>query len=172
MENSELSGLIRRVAAGDADSLEKIFLGMKDSILAFSMTFVGSRHTAEDVLQETMLKVWKGAGGYRPTGSARTWVLTIARNTAVDFIRRASREIPSEDGDGSFSDEKEPDTAPGELAEMVERLPAVERRIVLLHAVSGLKHREIAELLHLPLGTECRKYSESIRRLRRACEDR
>ena len=97
MENAELSGLIRRAAEGDVCALEKIFLEMKDSILAFSTTIVKSRHIAEDVLQETMLEVWKSAKRYQKTGSVWSWMLAIARKTAVDMLRRVHHETLAAD---------------------------------------------------------------------------
>ena len=172
MQNTELAGLIHSVAAGDAGALEKIFIGMKDAVFTYALTYVKSRAAAEDVLQDTMLKVWRNAKDYKNSGSARAWVLVIARNTAVDAVRRVSREIPFDDGLEETALSYAPDEARGELAGMLEQLAPADRRIVLLHAVAGLKHREAAKLLNLPLGTVCRRYAQSVSRLRRLYEAR
>ncbi len=164
-----MSGLIKNVANGDVTALEKIFMGMKDIIYSFAMTYVRNFQCAEDVLQETIIEVWKSARNYRSTGSARAWVLVVARNTAVDMIRRESHETTVDED--FIESEPENNVAAGyesgELAQLLEQLPPFERRLILLHIVAGLKHRETAKLLNLPLGTVCRKYSESIEKLRR-----
>lgn len=166
MENAELSMLIDQVASGSVEALEQIFLGMKDAIFSFALTYVKNRQTAEDLAQETMLALWQHAGNYKNSGSAKAWVLAIVRNAAIDSLRRTGREVPLADNRAEASTEDAP-FAGSEMAEMLAQLSPDARRIILLHAIAGLKHREVAKLLNIPLGTACRKYAESVGQLRR-----
>lgn len=165
MENTQLSALIRRTADGDLGALEAIFVEMRDGIFSFTLMRTGNRSLAEDILQETILQVHDSAKNYRRFSNPRAWILTIARNLSVSALRKTSRETELSDeieqNDG-FSTESHMD---GQIdaAAMISGLPPQEREIVVLHAISGLKHREIAKLLGLPLGTVCWKYNETSR---------
>ena len=80
-------GLIVRVAAGDGTALRELFC-RHAPWLAARLRSVLSAADVEDVLQETFLAVWRGAGGYRPDGSVGSWVWGIARRQAALFLRR------------------------------------------------------------------------------------
>ena len=114
---------------------------------------------ADDVVQETMIKAWKGLDGFRGDASTRTWVLRIAHNTAIDSLRRrrdravAPSELP----------EVEDPADPGMRAEGLDRLASVgkalaaldetSRSIVILREVEAMSYQEIAEALDVPVPT-------------------
>lgn len=104
MDNPELAKLIRRTADGDIGALESIFRAMKDGIYSFALITLRNRQAAEDIVQETMLEIYRSASHYQNTGSARSWVLTIARNCAVDAVRKACRETDTAIPEESISD--------------------------------------------------------------------
>lgn len=166
MDNVQLNYLIRRAAGGDIGAMEKIFTGMKDKIYSFVLMYVGSRQTAEDILQETILDVYQCAKSYRRFENPQAWILTIARNKAVSYLRTAGRETAlDEDSPLLFISESETESRLDVLS-LLSPLSLQEREIIILHAVSGFKHKEIARLLDLPLGTVCWKYNDAIRKLR------
>ena len=124
---------------------------------------------AQDTAQDTFVKVWESAPSYRPRGSPMAWLLTIARNLALSRLRRSGRQVDLDDEEW----EAIPAAVPGVsledrqvLQEALARLSGEERRIVLLHAVTGLKHREIAQLLELPLSTVLSKYHRGLKKLK------
>lgn len=168
-----LSVGIRRIAGGDLDALEEIFKEMKNSIYAFAYMYVGDRQTAEDILQETMLQIAESAKNFRVYGNPRAWIMAIARNIAANWLRKTGRETEFSE---NFADRSTPFEyrVTGELSalSLLESLTIREREIVVLHVISGLKHREIAKILNIPLGTVCWKYSESIKKLREICESK
>ena len=97
------------------------------------------------------------------------WMLTIARNLARSRLRRGGRQVGLEDEEWNAIPADLPAVSPEDrqvLQEALARLGEEERRIVLLHAVTGLKHREIAQLLELPLSTVLSKYHRGLKKLR------
>ena len=102
------------------------------------------------------------------------WLMTITRNLALDRLRQHSRTqtLPHEDWQ-ALPEEASPVTAEDRM--MLEALLSVledqERQIVTLHALTGLKHREIAALLGLPLPTVLSKYSRALKKLRLAWKE-
>jgi RNA polymerase sigma-70 factor (ECF subfamily) len=121
------------------------------------VTIVRDRGTAEDVAQETFVRAWRHAGTYDPRrGRVSTWLLTIARNTAIDAMRARKPEPLDPDGLAGRLQENDETARPeegvrfgGELAGLREP----QRRALFLAAFAGRTAREIAELEHTPLGT-------------------
>jgi RNA polymerase sigma-70 factor (ECF subfamily) len=154
--------LMSLAGSGDAGA----FAGLYDrhSRAAYSLAYrmMGERPAAEDLVQEVFLQVWRAAGSYRSErGSVRTWILSIAHNRGIDQLRStASRRRTQEKA------ERSPTTQSGEpfaetwrnlqreqVREALRGLPPEQLKVLELAYYSGYTHREIAELLDLPLGT-------------------
>jgi RNA polymerase sigma-70 factor (ECF subfamily) len=117
---------------------------------------------AEDVVQETMIKAWRSLGEFRGESSTRTWVLRIARNTAIDALRRRRERsvAPADlqhDEDGSTVDDparRAEGRAEVELLRAaLASLDELSRTIVVLREVEGLSYQEIADTLEVPIAT-------------------
>ena len=91
--------LLAQVAGGDMRALEALYRRMRVRVFAVALAVTGDPGTAEDVMQDTFVRVYSGAPGYRPQARARAWVLTIARHLALDAVRRRAREPVSEMAD-------------------------------------------------------------------------
>ena len=124
------------------------------------------------IQQETYLKVWTSAGSYQSQGKPLAWMFTIARNLCYMRFRDQKHE-----SDMGLSDLSEMET--GEFCPQIEDaadklvlygalkiLKEEERQIVLLHTTAGLKHREIAADLGIPLATVLSKYSRAMKKLK------
>jgi RNA polymerase sigma-70 factor (ECF subfamily) len=124
---------------------------------------MGEKHSAEDLLQDAFLKVWRSAESYRSErGSVRTWILSIVHNRAIDQLRslasrrrtqqkvesQAPRSQPSE----AFA-ESWRNTQREQVREALGTLPPEQLKILELAYFSGYTHVEIANLLDVPLGT-------------------
>ncbi len=173
-ENEYLDHCIAQMAVGDQAALADFYQRTKAAVFGFALSILKNRHDAEDVLQDTYLQVWQAAGSYRSHGKAMAWVLTIARHRAVDHLRTQGR-TESLDPEGR-QDQLAWSPAVTEedrltLAALLEQLGDQERQIVVLHALSGLKHREIAALLGIPLPTVLSKYSRAIKKLQLAWKE-
>lgn len=134
---------------------------------ALALSLLRDAHEAQDVAQDVYVKVWESAPAYRPQGSPMAWLLTVARNLARSRLRQSGRQIALDEEAWNAIPAAAPDVEDRQLLQgALARLGAEEREIVLLHAVTGLKHREIAQLLELPLSTVLSKYHRGLKKLR------
>lgn len=170
-----MEALIADIAAGDRAAVGALYEQTKTAVYGFALSILKNSADAEDVLQDTYVRVWSAAGGYRSMGKPMAWILTIARNLATSVLRDRSKttDIPEEDWIASPSSER-----PFEAMEQRMVLNAAmyalsdeERQIVMLHAVTGLKHVEIAGLLSLPLPTVLSKYSRAKKKLQNTLKE-
>ena len=164
--------LLRQVAGGDMRALEALYRGMRVRVFAVALAVAGDRGVAEDVMQDTFVRVYSAAPGYRPGSRARAWVLTITRHLALDAVRRRAREPPTAAaGCGAASPGGGPDGARLAMVNALLRLAEVDRQIVVLHDIAALTHAEIAAELQLPPGTVRWRYRVALARLRPLLEE-
>lgn len=164
--------LLAAIAGGDEEAFKEFYFRTVRPVYSYILSLTKSSHEAEDVLQETYLRIWTGAGDYRPMGKPLAWVFTIARNLC--YMRFREQKARGEEGYGEFEAEEEGRVCEGieqaadreVLLNALGKLKEEERQVVLLYAAAGMKHREVARALNLPLATELSKYNRSMKRLR------
>lgn len=169
-----LEDCIARIAGGDREALARLYGLTRPAVYGFALSILKNPHDAEDVLQDAYLQVWNAAPQYRSRGKAMAWLLTIVRNLATDQLRRQSRTEPLVWEDWQDRLAGIPAVSAEDrmaLAALLTALEDQERQIVALHALTGLKHREIAALLDLPLPTVLSKYSRALKKLRLAWKE-
>lgn len=160
--------LFRRIGHDDMAAFEELYVLTEKTVYAYALSIVRCHEDAMDVVSETFLKIRSAAHLYKPMGKPLAWMFTIARNFAMDHLREqgkyASQEIMETDfkEEFSFVDHVEDRMI---LEVVLKKLTEEERRIVMLHAVSGLKHREIAKALDIPLSTVLSKYKRTLKKL-------
>ena len=163
--------LLRQVAKGDREAFHQLYLDTDRSVYSFILSILKNPQDAEEVLQETYLKIWTSAGSYKPKGKPLAWMFTIARNLCYMKFRDQKRmaDIGLDELSGEETGELclplEQMTDAMMLKAALEILKEDERQIVLLHASSGLKHREIAAGLGMPLPTVLSKYNRAMKKL-------
>lgn len=159
--------LLAQIAGGDMRALEALYRRMRVGVFAVALAVAGDRGTAEDVMQDTFVRVYSAAPGYRPESRARAWVLTIARHLALDAVRRRAREtVSGMSGHSAAAPTGEPDGIRLDVVNALLQLGEVERQIVVLHDMAGLTHAEVAAELELPAGTVRWRYRVALARLR------
>jgi RNA polymerase sigma-70 factor, ECF subfamily len=162
--------LLVRVAGRDRDAFEELYHRFVRSVYGLALRRLRDRQRAEDAVQETFTAVWRSAGSYRPErGPAAPWLYAVARNAIVD--RQRARSEPAAEAPDLPSTEP----GPAERAEAsfvswrvhraLEELPAKEREVVELAYWSGLSQSEVAEYLHIPLGTVKTRTRSALQRL-------
>lgn len=163
-----LDSLIGSTASGDMEAFARLYHSTERAVYGFILSILRNRNDAEDILQDTYLNICTHAGSYQPQGKPMAWILTIAKNLARMRLREQRRTATAE------TPELEPDqTVPAQdenrvvLDTALRILSEEERQIVLLHASAGLKHRETAALLGLPLSTVLSKYRRALGKLKR-----
>jgi RNA polymerase sigma-70 factor (ECF subfamily) len=94
----ELERLLLRLSERDEPAFRSLYLATRRKLFSTILLLVRRRYLAEEVLQETYVRVWLNAGSYRPSlGSPMLWMTTIARNLAIDVVRKSTREVHSDD---------------------------------------------------------------------------
>ena len=164
--------LIIRMARNDGKAFSELYRQTSGVVYGFAMSILRNRHDAEDVMHDAFIKIYQSAVTYKPSGNPMAWILTIVRNLCLNKIRAGKVcEDLSEYADlagGSDDHENLLDRMVLETAMSI--LDAEERQIVVLHAMTGLKHREIAEILELPTGTILSKYNRALKKMRKELE--
>ena len=161
---------------GDTNSLAVIYDLTSKGVFTFVLPIVRDYATAEDIMQQTYISVYEKIASYQSGTNARNWILTIAKNLAINEFNK-QKKIVGFDYDeetyvpeGLYSLDKSLDTPVIKIAN--EILSEEEFKIVIMFAIGEYKHREIAEILGLPLGTVTWKYKNAIEKIRNEIEVR
>ena len=183
--------LIRLAAQGDSDAFDVIYLRYKPKLAKFIRGFVQDDSTADDLLQETFLRVYSHTEQYRPTSSFSSWIYRIATNICLNELRRR-RTHPmislNKEVQVAFTDSESetielheliPDTSfigPGEAVESSETMQEIDsalgslssahREVVTLRLYNELKYEQIAEILQCSVGTVKSRTFYGLRALR------
>lgn len=164
---------IAEVATGDATALETLYREAKSAVYGFALSYLKNAHDAEDVLHDTFVSVWSAAAGYQAQGKPMAWLLTITKNLCLDRLRRQTKqaELPDEERSDLFAEREDLSQEDKWLLQQtLQGLSEEERQIIMLHAIGGLKHREIAAMLDLVLPTVLSKYRRGLKKLKETYE--
>ncbi len=189
MEKKKLtdSELIRQyLKADDEDALEALVSRYASGVYSLAKRYIGDADVASDVAQETFVKAWKNLKKFDDSKNFQAWILTIAKNTALDSLKRkaplpfSSLEDP-ERGDDILSTIADPTPSMNEIFDAqtlsyamdraISDLPFAYREVVRLKYKPGFTFREIAEHLHIPLNTVKSNYRRALIRLRNTLKD-
>ncbi|HEV7662749.1 MAG TPA: sigma-70 family RNA polymerase sigma factor [Chloroflexota bacterium] len=187
------AALVACVAEGDAHALEQLYERHSRGVYSVTMRLLGDSPAAEEVVQETFLKLWRQPTAYQSArGRLFPWLLSVAHHHAVDLLRRRQLEqrhrmpaVPSSNGDGLVdlldnlglsSSDGDPQSRAGAFEQQATVVQALgnlskEQRVTLeLAYFRGLTQLEIANLLGLPLGTVKTRMRLGLQQLRKAPE--
>lgn len=167
VDRKELEQSLQRLKEGDTEALSAIYRLTSAAVFGFALSILKKQADAEDVLQETYLALYKGIGGYVPKEKPMAWVLTITKNLARMKLRNDLKvtQLEPEAMEGRLRGSEDTTVEDRMVLEtLLTCLSDEERQVVLLHAVAGLKHREIALLLALPLPTVLSKYRRALKK--------
>jgi RNA polymerase sigma-70 factor (ECF subfamily) len=172
--------VLPRAAIGDAETprqrLERLYRSSRDDVYAYVATLLGDRALAEDVTAIAFERAFRRRRLFNPRrGSERAWLFGIARNAALDELRRRSRNVrlarevadADEPDAGSSEDAVLRATVRAGLAELTPR----ERELVALKFHAGLSNREIARVLRVSESNAGTLLHRTITKLRKACDE-
>jgi RNA polymerase sigma-70 factor (ECF subfamily) len=182
MEKYADEQLIGEYLNGDEKALETLIGRYLKPIYGFVYGYAGNVQEAEDITQEVFLKAWRNLKKFDPQKSFKTWLFAVAKNTAIDFLRK-KRTIPfsafdNEEGGNDILDTLiDPAPLASELAERAEKAGALQdalgkispksRKIVSLYHDNQLNFREIAQMLGESLNTVKSRYRRAMVVLRK-----
>lgn len=152
--------LVRLVLEGDDAAFEYLFDRYREAIHRLLRQRLNGAHDADDLLQETFVKVYVNLHRYDPAYTFGQWVYTIARNTLIDFVRKRQEDLPI---DERFAAPASSAPTPEEsvinlqqrnqIERSIERLPLRYRTLIRMRFFDEYSYEEIAAKLSLPLGT-------------------
>ena len=164
---------IIEIGMSSKEAFEKFYYATDKVLYAYILSILKNHEDTMDVLHDTYIKIRSAAHLYKPMNKPMAWVFTIARNLAKTKITKNKRTLYSDnteiENDLSFSYVTDVEDRMV-LITVLKELTDEERSIILLHAVSGLKHKEIAEDLKLPLSTVLSKYNRGLKKLKNILE--
>jgi RNA polymerase sigma-70 factor (ECF subfamily) len=168
--------LIELVGAGDRSAFDELYQRYARPVLGLALRRLNDRGRAEDAVQDAFTAIWRSASSYdRSRGAGAPWLYAVARNAIVDGLRR-SPEPAAEAPDEPSAEPGPPDRAEASwvswrVHRALETLPEHERPVIELAYWGGLSQSEIAEYLHLPLGTVKTRTRSALARLATALEE-
>lgn len=157
--------LLKIARDNDRQAFTAVFTHFAPQIKAYGLSTAGMTGLgafAEELVQETMLKVWRNAARFDPgKASASTWIFTIARNARIDLIRRGARHKADVDADdlwleseeGEPCDQLEQKRNASAVRAAISTLPMEQAEVIGKVYIEGKSHSEVAAELSLPLGT-------------------
>ena len=173
--------LIRNYLDGNEACLEMLIKRHKRKVFTSILMVVNDRYIAEDLFQETFIKVVKTlrGGKYNEEGKFLPWVIRIAKNLAIDYFRKTKRmpTITSHDGEDIFrtfqisEDNKEQSMIKSQkeqtVRDLIKLLPDEQREVLVLRHYADLSFKEIAEITHVSINTALGRMRYALSNLRK-----
>jgi len=176
MDKTILDLYIKQIALGDRDSFHKLYEYAKKPIFLFALSIVKNRQAAEDILQETMLRVAFNSEKYRLGTNPKAWLLSITRNLCNDVLRLpSSHDLPLAETDFFLESKNDLAKSIEEIDEILSALQILshqEREIVSLYIYAGFSQVEIAKILQISYVRVRSQYKYALKKLRTHFEKR
>lgn len=181
--NDELESQARQwlthIASGRQSALENFYRHYHAQVMQFALRLVGNAADAAEITNESMLEVWRSAAGFAGGSKVRTWLFGIVNHRAIDLMRRR-RRLQSDDLDELVDDSPSCHIADvvggaqdaGHVRECVKQLPDRQKAVVHLAFFEGLSYPEVAEALHVPVGTVKTRVMHAKLRLQQCLSER
>ncbi len=162
--DSDLDRLIAQIAENNKDALTDLYKKTSAGVYSFALSILKNSHDAEDVLQDCFLCIRTAAKNYQSSGKPMAWILTITKHLCLKILEQKKYSA-------AFTYDHEAQSTDPDDKLVIEAclriLSDTERQIVVLHAVSGIKHREIALVMELPLATVLSKYHRALKKMKK-----
>lgn len=161
--------LFESIRRGEQDAFRELYEITYRPLYAFLLSHTLNSEDAQDLLQDTYIQIYKNCHMYKEQGNPMAWMMKIAKNLFLMKCRKDKVDSINYDdlqNELGFEVISNADNRMM-LEKMFELLSVDDRNLIILHDVSGMKHREIAKLMDLPLGTVISRYNRVIRKLQK-----
>jgi RNA polymerase sigma factor (sigma-70 family) len=155
--NNEEDRMVKGCVKGQPQHQEALYNKYYRKMFGVCLRYAPDRETAEDILQDSFVKVFKNIGSYEGKGSLEGWIRRVVVNTALELLRKKASMYPVVDLDQAVQTDSGWDIVSSlseqEILKMVQALPVGYRTVFNLYAIEGYSHKEIAEQLNISEGT-------------------
>lgn len=166
--------LMKKIKAYDQHAFEVLYNETSGAVFGLTMSILRNEEDAKDVVQNTFISIYEKIQSYQPDGKAMAWIFTITRNHAYMLLRQKQKhyhidldEVYNVGVDSTVAKDMHKEKLTSVL---LHELQEDEREIVVMHAMSNMKHKDIAKVLDLPISTVLSKYRRSLQKLRTLME--
>lgn len=163
--------LIEKCLEGDIKAQFQLYKQYSKAMYNIASRFLNNKMDAEDILQESFITAFNRLGELKNKDAFGSWLKRIVINKCISQQRRRKFEFEDIDDykfeDGSEPDESMPDVDPALVHNAIKELPDKGRAVLVLRALEGYKHQEIAEILNISVSTSKTQYSRSLALLNR-----
>lgn len=186
MEQARFDACMLRVCQGDKNALKEIYEEYMKYVFTIILQVVGNHADAEDITADFFIKLWSNSDKYVQGSSHKAYLATVARNMAIDYLRKHKREVlisefttdpVEEEGDSNsgamvVADSKTPSIENEviediSLKEALDTLKPREREIINMKVMNDMTFKEISQATNSPMGTVTWIYRQAINKLRR-----
>jgi len=150
--------ILIRAKAGDLEAFEYILSFYEKAIYNYCLRIIKNSQNAKDITQETFIKVYTHRTGIDPEKNIKTWIFTIATNTAYDFIRSKKRKRETsldEENEtiSSFAAYYPQEGLVSDVDKALEQIKPEYKKVLVLFYQQGFAYKEISEILEMPINT-------------------
>ena len=169
MAKEQLEECLKLLKNGNVNAITPIYQQMSKPVYTVAFAILKDEGLAQDVMEDTFLKVRSSVNNYQEGTNPSAWILTIARNFALMEYRKRKKSVMFDPQEHDYMlgvEEVKFQEMNPVLKNAMLSLSDEEREIVLLHVIQEYKHREIAEMLNKPLGTVLWIYNKAMKKLK------
>lgn len=164
-------GLVEKIKQKDEKAFEAIYNDTKYVIFSMIISIVNDRFLAEDIMQDVYIKMVEKINYYNPKYKFINWLITLAKNESIDYIRKKKEVILDEEKLDYFYNKEEEQIEDVDINKYLDVLNQEEKQIVLLKIIKDLKHREISSIVGKPLGTVIWIYNKAIKKMQKEAKN-
>lgn len=165
----QIERCIIELGQGNNDAFDRLYTLLNRSVYAYALTIMRNVHDAQDITNDCFVSIYANAHKYLAQGKPMAWIMSIVKNMCYSRFRQSQRfadvdESQLENQLLASSDASAEDRIV--VRTCLYKLSEQERIVVVLHAVAGMKHKDIAEHLQIPLSTVLSKYNRALAKLK------
>ena len=166
--------LFPKIEQGDEKAFEELYYITYKPLYAFILSLTLNKENAEDIMQETYIKIRGACHLYKSQGNPMGWIMKIAKNIFLMRLRQEKKHETTE------YDECQDALALNTISSIEDRImleqlfqfvSKEDRTIIIMHILMGMKHKEIAQLLHMPVGTVLSRYHRAMKTLKQHADN-
>ena len=166
-KNKKVEEAIVSMSKGSVDAMDILYPLIKTDIFSFALSRVLNQFDADDITQETFIKIYQNAKLYTPQGKPMAWIIRIEENVINQFFNNKKKYQHLEESSVVSENNETFDEKAELIKELFKDLDEEEKKIISMHLVSSLKFKEISKILEKPLSTVLSKYNRAIKKIQR-----